>query len=689
MNNFALLFGKSKHALDAKVASLVSLDTTSAVNQIPYAAVSYTLPANAAHSKMFDTLATVAKTCEVGSEVEITKLGELLFAGIITQQTISIKNGKPMINLKLRHRLFVLQTLVRSQVFVNKSDMQIFGQLLKNEPLHVAPGATLGVMHEQMVQLNCTDWQFVRTRLKANDVWVLPHPASLALVVPKLGTILPHGILTPKGGSKMLNAVQWQTHYVDMAKGVNVHSWDTDKQLLNSVKSKATTLGTGPFDPSKIKSLKEQPWDVFYSMPLTHKEQSALANAMGNAELAGGVQARFEMPGTVKHKLGDTVELSGFGSHFSGKALLTGINHHAENGKWTTTLHTGLEPAVAGDEYYDLVPKAEGLFVGVVGEMKEDKQFRIQVQIPALGKDSLPLWARFSQPYASKDSGVCFYPEKGDEVVIAFFEGDPRYPVILGSMHNAKNKPPFAYTKDNEQRGFVFVHEKEKQSLLFDRKTSQVNLENFSDEKANHQSLMLDAKAMIVNLQNNLAEAEKKQSLILDAEKMQVHLQNNVAAEEKKQSLLLDATAMHIQFDNNFDNAEKKQTLLLDAKEMKINVDNVKEKLLLHSGIALSSSADNIALKAKKDITLEATAGVDVNSENHTIKAKKTLSLESMDTTLKGNKTLTQNGGEVKVSADQGLVLHATLALQAQGASAEVSGQSTVNIKDPKIDLGP
>ncbi len=689
MMQLSVLFGKTKKRLDHQVATLLSLDIHSAVNQIPYASLSFTLPSDLLHSKMVATFNATASVCAVGVEVEIKHNDSLMFSGLVTQQSISFKNGKPMMELKLRHRLFTLQTLARSQVFINKTDAAIFNQIIPTDGVQVTAHKVLKLLHEQMVQLNCTDWQFIRARLKANDVWLLPHPEAITFVEPKIGSVKSHHKLTPAGGSTQMLSAQWQSHYVDMPSGVSIHSWDVEKQALSSIKSKAATLGSGGFDPTKIKSALHKPWDISYTMPLTVKEQTELAAAVVTAEQARGIQARFEMTGCADFKLGETLELSDFGSHFDGKALITGVMHPAVSGKWTTVLQTGQEPLAAGADSYDLVPKADGLFVGVVAEMKEDKHFRLQVKIPALGKDSAPLWARFSQPYASKESGICFYPDKDDEVVIAFFEGDPRYPVIMGSMHNAKNKPPFPHTKDNEQRGFVFVHQKEQQTLLFNRKTSQIQLQNFAEEKGQHQSLLLDAKAMIVDLQNNQAAAENKQSLLLDAKKMQVHLQNNIAAAEKKQSVLLDAKAMLIEIDNNLDNADKKQKVLLAAKQMLVEVNNIQEKLQLHKGVTLTSIKDNIALKAQKDITLDATVGLALSSKKHTIKASEALDLQSLKTTIKGTESLTQSGDEVAINATTKMNLKSSATYAVEGLSVEIKGTSTVNIKGKAIDLGP
>ena len=51
-------------------------------------------------------------------------------------------------------------------------------------------------------------------------------------------------------------------------------------------------------------------------------------------------------------------------------------------------------------------------------------------------------WIRHLTPYAGADRGLFFRPEVGDEVLVAFEEGDPERPVILGSAWNMSDTIP-------------------------------------------------------------------------------------------------------------------------------------------------------------------------------------------------------------------------------------------------------
>ena len=58
-------------------------------------------------------------------------------------------------------------------------------------------------------------------------------------------------------------------------------------------------------------------------------------------------------------------------------------------------------------------------------------------------------WVRLSQPSAGSGWGSMFLPLVGNEVIIAFQDGDPDRPLIVGNVYNADNKPPRTLPDDS------------------------------------------------------------------------------------------------------------------------------------------------------------------------------------------------------------------------------------------------
>jgi type VI secretion system secreted protein VgrG len=110
-------------------------------------------------------------------------------------------------------------------------------------------------------------------------------------------------------------------------------------------------------------------------------------------------------------------------------------------------------------------PKIEGPQTAVVtvlpGDDHEcflDKYGRVKVQFhwDRQGKNDVnsSCWVRVAQVWAGQKWGAFFWPRKGHEVVVAFEEGDPDRPLIIGSVYNAANLPPLEMPKTALINGF-------------------------------------------------------------------------------------------------------------------------------------------------------------------------------------------------------------------------------------------
>jgi type VI secretion system secreted protein VgrG len=79
-------------------------------------------------------------------------------------------------------------------------------------------------------------------------------------------------------------------------------------------------------------------------------------------------------------------------------------------------------------------------------EIFTDKYGRVKVQFfwDRDGKfdGSSSCWVRVASPWAGKQFGMVHIPRIGQEVVVAFEEGDPDQPIIVGSVYNADQMPP-------------------------------------------------------------------------------------------------------------------------------------------------------------------------------------------------------------------------------------------------------
>jgi uncharacterized protein involved in type VI secretion and phage assembly len=85
--------------------------------------------------------------------------------------------------------------------------------------------------------------------------------------------------------------------------------------------------------------------------------------------------------------------------------------------------------------WYGVVPAR------VVEHNDPKKMGRIKVQF-FWQNDGSTHWARTVSPHAGPDRGFMFMPEVGDEVAVAFEDGDPERPIVLGSLWNGVQQAP-------------------------------------------------------------------------------------------------------------------------------------------------------------------------------------------------------------------------------------------------------
>lgn len=96
--------------------------------------------------------------------------------------------------------------------------------------------------------------------------------------------------------------------------------------------------------------------------------------------------------------------------------------------------------------------------VGPPGEeIWPDKYGRIKAQFhwdrEGQNNDKSSCWIRVATPWAGKHWGMIHIPRIGQEVVVAFEEGDPDRPIVVGSVYNYEQMPPLPLPAQKTQSG--------------------------------------------------------------------------------------------------------------------------------------------------------------------------------------------------------------------------------------------
>lgn len=91
----------------------------------------------------------------------------------------------------------------------------------------------------------------------------------------------------------------------------------------------------------------------------------------------------------------------------------------------------------------------------VTDNVDPEKMGRVKLKFPLLPEAPESFWARLVMPMAGKERGWMTIPEIGDEVLCAFVHGDVNNAIVVGSLFNGVDTPPYK-NEDGENNLRVF-----------------------------------------------------------------------------------------------------------------------------------------------------------------------------------------------------------------------------------------
>jgi len=383
-----------------------------------------------------------------------------------------------------------LLTLVRrSRIFQNLSATQIIDQVL--QPAFARSGRISSNFAGQTptrvycTQYRETDWEFLRRLCAESGVtWFWIHGTdervfkicdNSSVGAPGLGTI---PLRKAGGGTADTTAIHdWQV--VQKLRPPQVDVQDRHFQASgNAIRGTAT-------GPSQIKAgglsltVPETtgPWQQdeldgsrFFDGVTTSggDNTEAVSNMFSSAQPQADAGLRAAMADSVRAELtgnccqlapGHTFRLEGHPTQ-EGDWLVVSAEHavEVEGRYWAgepSTLKAEVRAVCAPLELRQGIwpipprPAIAGVLTGeVIGppgsEMHLDRYGRVQVRFWwDRETPSASCWMRVAQSWAGNGWGACFWPRVGHEVVVAFENGDPDRPIVVGSVYNSANMPPF------------------------------------------------------------------------------------------------------------------------------------------------------------------------------------------------------------------------------------------------------
>lgn len=182
------------------------------------------------------------------------------------------------------------------------------------------------------------------------------------------------------------------------------------------------------------------------------REAEVLAEAVLKDQQVTTVTGSGSCYGEPKMRANAKVELSGLG-RFSGSYFVTMVTHTISESGYTTSFEVNSGSGESVSEAPDFSGfRGErgqlgigGVAIGLVLDNRDPEGLgRVKIVLPEASKEDVGHWARLSMPMAGAGRGMFFLPEKDDEVLVAFEQGDRARPYVLGALWNGRDKPPEA-----------------------------------------------------------------------------------------------------------------------------------------------------------------------------------------------------------------------------------------------------
>ena len=460
--NFKLVVNNTELA---NTTTLLSVQVQYAINKIPLA--NLVLLDSSATATPF-TLSNGTQFLP-GNTIQI-KAGNVdeqvvVFSGIITKQSLRLRsNTAPELLVQCRHELCKATTGRKNKVFLNATDSDNLTSLLQPYAggLSIDVASTT-VTHPEMVQFNCTDWDFILSRAEASGLVILPQPDAIELKKPDNTGTATYNLAYGASIIELEAEIDGRLQY----PSVEANGWDAANQQMTSQQGSDTYTDIGDISiGGLLTSINAEPLLLNSGAALPEAELKAWADAKQQKQKLSKIRGRALIDGMADFRLGGLVAISGISNGMAGNAWISAIGQQFDstNG-WKTHLQFGDDPTWWLEQNPDahtpkaagLLPAAEGLQIGIVQALENDPagESRVQVKIPVMGSAAEAVWARMVQADAGNNRGLFFRPEIGDEVVLGFLNSDPRHPIIVGGLHSSLNTPPLAPADDNYKKGFT------------------------------------------------------------------------------------------------------------------------------------------------------------------------------------------------------------------------------------------
>ncbi len=443
-----------------------------------------------------------------------------IFTGYIVKHAVEL-SAESFYTFKVicKHEAVKMTYNAVERYFSAKTDDAIIKEILGKYSISCTVDSA-SESYESMYQKMGTDWDFILSRADFNGFIICLDGDDLSIKKPAISS---SPVLELEAGVSMIS-FEGELNAEGQPTGIEASAWDTATvALIKSTAAEPTVNSQGNITPQTLSTkLSQEQLKVISTVPMTSSDLQGWANSILLRKRLSAFKGKVKFIGNATIKTGNLVTIAGVGKKLNGDAFVSSVIHNIDTSNWNTTVVFGLDDRFIHEkENFSYAPATgqlpamQGIHLATVKKIDADPAgfSRIQVTLPSNAETEAGIWARMTSYYSTGDAGNFFIPEVGDEVAVGFLDNDPRYPVILGSLYNGNNKPPYTVESTNKIKAIVT---KSKMKIEFDEDKKIITLVT---PGANTIIISDDGKSIELKDQNSNSVKLSSDGITLDSAK--------------------------------------------------------------------------------------------------------------------------------------------------------------------------
>ena len=269
-----------------------------------------------------------------GNTIEITagyhSKNETVFKGIIIKQCIKKTAGRFELIIDCKHAAVNMTIAEKCKYYYKATDSEIIEEF--SQPYGIALEAEpTTVKHEEMVQYQVSDWEFMVMRAEANSQLIFTDDEGLKITTPDF-TKAPTFLFDPDSILEIESEMDARTQL----KSATSATWDPSTQQVITTEANTPEVNQqGNLETAILANVTEhETYEMWHSGNIKDLELQAWADAKLLKSHMAKIRGRIKYQGNASIQMGEIAELDGIGERFNGNIYITGIRHQINSSNW-------------------------------------------------------------------------------------------------------------------------------------------------------------------------------------------------------------------------------------------------------------------------------------------------------------------------------------------------------------------